>query len=392
MARLCFLAALALGSLGLSAQSSGVVAMEDTQPAMATRDEYPTTTSPNEFQYQAGLSIGFDSSSGKFRTFVSPTMTAIGSGVPDDAAKEAMIEGTEGSTILGVEEVVGTEVAGLESHGVNSMSAEESTSTEANIDEAASKATASTTDIPTNKFSRDEGAGQNDYSNPNTLMAMRKVTREPNLQQTPGGSMSITPVARGASFSTTIMGTHPTCMNNGIAFDCGPTPTHPSPDNPFPTATVYRPNPADTSRFRDLFCSPPSSSLGVAKKVIEAEVGKVCSGLGRIWDPRTDGDRNTITHDGVLPGGKKYQLFAMFTQPGNTAVDFSTPVCKAGFLMPFENCKANKDGLFRGGWVTLGLGKGGRESDVLFKVRADWPPKMERRSIDQAENLAVIDR
>ncbi|KAI6871479.1 hypothetical protein KC352_g14689 [Hortaea werneckii] len=289
MARLCFLAALALGSLCLSAQAAKVVAGDDTPPAVVTRDEYPTTTSLSESQYQPSLSIGFDSSSDKISTFVSPTMTAMVPGVPD-AAKEAM---------------------------------------------------------------------------------------------------SITPVARGASFSTTIMGTHPTCMSNGIAFDCGPTPTHPSPDNPFPTATIYRPNPADTSRFRDLFCSPPSSSLGVAKKVIEAEVGKVCSGLGRIWDPRTDEDGNTITHDGVLPGGKKYQLFAMFTQPGNTAVDFSTPVCEAGFLMPFENCKANKDGLFRGGWVTLGLGKGGRESDVLFKVRADWPPKVERRSVDQAGVLQM---
>ncbi|KAI6839933.1 hypothetical protein KC332_g2999 [Hortaea werneckii] len=259
---------------------------------MVTRDEYPTTTSLDELQYQAGSSIGFDSSSGKFSTFVSPTMTAMVSGVPD-AAKEAI---------------------------------------------------------------------------------------------------SITAVARGASFSTTIMGTHPTCNNNGIAFDCGPTPTHPSPDNPFPTATIYRPNPADTSRFRDLSCQSSKSSFGVAKKVIEAEIQKVCSGLGRIWDPRTDGDGNTITHDGVLPGGKKYQLFAMFTQPGNTAVDFSIPVCKAGFLMPFENCKANKDGLFREGWVTLGLGKGGRESNVLFKVRVDWPPKVERRSVHQAEVFAGGER
>ncbi|KAI7487249.1 hypothetical protein KC351_g2729 [Hortaea werneckii] len=285
MARLCILVALALGSLGLSR----VVATEDSQPAMVTHDEYPTTTRPNEFQYQAGLSIEFDSSSSKISMFVSPTMTSMGPGVPD-AAKEAM---------------------------------------------------------------------------------------------------SITPVARGASFSTTIMGTHPTCMNNEIAFDCGPTPTHPNPNNPFPTATIYRPNPADTSRFRDLSCQSSKSSFGVAKKAIEIEIQKVCSSLGRIWDPRTDGDGNTITHDGVLPGGKKYQLFAIFTQPGNTAVDFSTPVCKAGFLMPLENCEANKDGLFRGGWVTLGLGKGGRESDVLFKVRADWPPKVERRSVGQAEVLQV---
>ncbi|KAI6888321.1 hypothetical protein KC360_g983 [Hortaea werneckii] len=232
-----------------------------------------------------------------------------------------------------------------------------------------------------------EGSGQNDYQALTTLMALPRATGQPILQQTPGGSISITPVARGASFSTTVMGTHPTCMSNGIAFDCGPTPTHPSPDNPFPTATIYRPNPADTSRFRDLSCRSSKSSFGVAKKVIEAEIQKVCSELSRIWDPRTDGDGNTITHDGTLPGGKKYQLFAIFTQPGNTAVDFSTPVCKAGFQMPFENCKANKDGLFRGGWVTLGLGKGGRESDILFKVRADWPPKVERRSVDQAEIL-----
>ncbi|KAI7223788.1 hypothetical protein KC343_g3237 [Hortaea werneckii] len=388
MARLCVLVALALGSLSLSAQSAKVVAGEDSPPAVVTLDEYPTATSLNELQYQAGLSIDFGSSSGKISTFISPTMTTISSGVPD-AAKEAVIEGTEGRTILGVEEVVGTEVAGLQSHCVNSMSAEESTSTETNIDEAASKAMASTTDIPTNKFFDDEGASQNDNQTLKTLMALHTVPREPSLQQNPDASMSITPVARGESFSTTVMGTHPTCMSNGIAFDCGPTPTHPSPDNPFPTATIYRPNPADTSRFRDLSCSPPSSSLGVAKKVIEAEIQKVCSSLGRIWDPRTDGDGNTITHDGVLPGGKKYELFAMFTQPGNTAVDFSTPVCTAGFLMPFENCKANKDGLFRGGWVTLGLGKGGRESDVLFKVRADWPPKVERRSVDQAEVLQV---
>ncbi|KAI7377206.1 hypothetical protein KC336_g19615 [Hortaea werneckii] len=240
-----------------------------------------------------------------------------------------------------------------------------------------------------NMFPQGEGSGQNDYQAPTTLMALTRATGAPGFQQNPVGSMSITPVARGASFSTTVMGTHPTCMSNGIAFDCGPTPTHPSPDNPFPTATIYRPNPADTSRFRDLSCQSSKSSFGVAKKVIEAEIQKVCSELGRIWDPRTDGDGNTITHDGVLPGGKKYQLFAMLTQPGNTAVDFSTPICKAGFLMPFENCKANKDGLFRGGWVTLGLGKNGHESDILFKVRADWPPKVERRSIDQAETLQV---
>ncbi|KAI6823052.1 hypothetical protein KC340_g11982 [Hortaea werneckii] len=287
MARLCFLAALALAYLCLSAASAKVVAADDTQTTVVTRDEYPTAISLDDMFPQA------------------------------------------------------------------------------------------------------EGSGQNDYQAPTTLMALPRATGEPILQQTPGGSISITPVARGASFSTTVMGTHPTCMSNGIAFDCGPTPTHPSPDNLFPTATIYRPNPADTSRFRDLSCQSSKSSLGVAKKVIEAEIQKVCSKLGRIWDPRTDGDGNTITHDGVLPGGKKYQLFAMFTQPGNTAVDFSTPVCKAGFLMPFENCKANKDGLFRGGWVTLGLGKGGRESDILFKVRADWPPKVERRSVDQAETLQV---
>ncbi|KAI6837253.1 hypothetical protein KC332_g2726 [Hortaea werneckii] len=388
MARLCFLPALALGCLSLSAASAKVVAADDTPPAVVTRDEHQTAKSLNELQYLAGSSTGFDSSFGKISTFVSPPITAIASGFPD-TAKEGMIEGTEGRKILGVEEFVDAEVDGRESHDVNSMLAEELISTEAKVVPTAVRSMAPTTNGPTNKFPQAEGSGQDDYQAPTTLMALPRATGEPILQQTPGGSISITPVARGASFSTTVMGTHPTCMSNGIAFDCGPTPTHPSPDNPFPTATIYRPNPADTSRFRDLSCQSSKSSLGVAKKVIEAEIQKVCSKLGRIWDPRTDGDGNTITHDGVLSGGKKYQLFAMFTQPGNTAVDFSTPVCKAGFLMPFENCKANKDGLFRGGWVTLGLGKGGRESDVLFKVRADWPPKVERRSIDQAEILQV---
>ncbi|KAI7278908.1 hypothetical protein KC345_g5658 [Hortaea werneckii] len=388
MARLCSLAALAIGSLCLSAPSAIGLAAEDTQPAIVDRDKYPTTTGLVELQYHAGSSIGFDSSSGKFSTIVSPTMTAIGSGA-SGAAEEGIVEMPEGLNVVGVVDIVVAKVTGPEGHGVNSMSAGNSTSTEVNIDKTASKAMASATDIPTNKFPQDEVTRLSGHETPTTLTAMHKVIGEPGLQQTPAGSMPITPVARDASFSTTIMGTHPTCMNNGIAFDCGPTPTHPTPNDPFPTATLYRPNPTDTSRFRDLSCQSSKSNFGVAKKVIEAEIHKVCSSLGRIWDPRTDDDGNTITHDGVLPGGKRDELFAMFTQPGNTALDFSTPVCKAGFLMPFEDCKANKYGLFRGGWVTLGLGKGGRESDILFKVRVDWPPKVERRSVDQAGILQV---
>lgn len=364
MARAFLFAALTLGSLCLSA------------------------TTLHELQYQASSRVEFPSSSCDIGTALSSTIPVIDSG-SSSAAKEEVVKDVERNTIIGVVTITGAEVAGLESNGVNSMSAEESTLTEANIDTAAGGSMASTTDGLTDTFPRDDSTRQNGYQNPTTLTALHKVTREPSFQELPSTTTSVTPEAKGASFSTTIMGTHPTCMSNGIAFDCGPTPTHAIPNNAFPTATVYRPNPADMSRYRDLSCPSPRSNFGVTKKVMEVEIQKVCSHLSRVWDPRTDADGNTITYNGILPGGKQYRLFAMFTQPGHTVVDFSIPVCKAGFQMPFENCKADKDGLFRGGSVTLGLGKGGRESEVLFKVMADWPPKVERRSVNQAETSQV---